>query len=138
VLLRPGGMPREAIEAIAGPLAAPDDEAPPAPGTLASHYAPRAEVVAVELAEVPEEVWRSRGKIAVLAPKSAFARWGKLPALAYPLPDDVAGMARELYSALRDLDAAGVDVVIAALPPAAGLGEAVGDRLRRAAGPRKV
>jgi L-threonylcarbamoyladenylate synthase len=57
--------------------------------------------------------------------------------LARPLPDDVAGMARELYAALRDLDAAGVDVVIAALPPAAGLGEAVGDRLRRAAGPRK-
>src|SRR3569623_3072289 len=138
VLLRPGGMPREAIEAIAGPLGAADDAAPAAPGTLASHYAPRAEVVAVELSEVPEEVWRSRGKIAVLAPKSAFARWGKLPALAYPLPDDVAGMARELYSALRDLDAAGVDVVIAALPPAAGLGEAVGDRLRRAAGPRKV
>jgi len=46
-------------------------------------------------------------------------------------------MARELYAALRDLDASGVDVVIAALPPAAGLGEAVGDRLLRAAGPRK-
>jgi L-threonylcarbamoyladenylate synthase len=57
--------------------------------------------------------------------------------LAHPLPDDVAGMARELYAALRDLDAAGVNVVIAALPPAVGLGEAVGDRLRRAAGPRK-
>jgi L-threonylcarbamoyladenylate synthase len=46
-------------------------------------------------------------------------------------------MARALYGALRDLDAADVDVVIAALPPAVGLGEAVGDRLRRAAGPRK-
>jgi L-threonylcarbamoyladenylate synthase len=46
-------------------------------------------------------------------------------------------MARGLYGALRDLDAAGVDVVIAALPPAVGLGEAVGDRLRRAAGPRR-
>jgi L-threonylcarbamoyladenylate synthase len=137
VLLRPGGMPREAIEAITGPLAAADDLAPAAPGTLASHYAPRAEVVAVELVEVPEEVRRSRGKVAVLAPRSAFARWGTLHALAYPLPDEVDGMARELYSALRDLDAAGVDVVVAALPPAAGLGEAVGDRLRRAAGPRK-
>jgi L-threonylcarbamoyladenylate synthase len=37
---------------------------------------------------------------------------------------------------LRDLDAMGVEVVIATLPPAVGLGEAVGDRLRRAAGPR--
>ena len=138
VLLRPGGMPREAIEAIVGPLGALDDEAPAAPGTLASHYAPRAEVIAVDPDDVPAAVAAAHGKVAVLAPKSAFGPWGEMAVLAYPLPDDVAGMAHELYSALRDLDAAGVDVVIAALPPAAGLGEAVGDRLRRAAGPRKA
>jgi L-threonylcarbamoyladenylate synthase len=45
-------------------------------------------------------------------------------------------MARTLYAALRDLDALGIDVIVAALPEAVGLGEAVGDRLRRAAGPR--
>jgi len=73
----------------------------------------------------------------VLAPASAFLAWPELGAIAHRLPDDVAGMARELYAALRDLDASGVDVVIAALPPAAGLGEAVGDRLLRAAGPRR-
>ncbi|MBV8758537.1 MAG: L-threonylcarbamoyladenylate synthase, partial [Deltaproteobacteria bacterium] len=138
VLLRPGGMPREAIEAITGPLGAPDAEAPAAPGTLASHYAPRAEVIAVDPDDVPAAVAAAKGRVAVLAPKSAFGPWGEISVLAYPLPDDVAGMAHELYSALRDLDAAGVDVVIAALPPAAGLGEAVGDRLRRAAGPRKA
>jgi L-threonylcarbamoyladenylate synthase len=140
VLLRPGGMPREAIQAIIGPLAAADEDAPAAPGTLANHYAPRAEVVACETDEVPAEVTRARGPrvtIAVLAPASAFARWGQLAAVSRALPDDVAGMARDLYAALRDLDAAGVDVVIAALPPAAGLGEAVGDRLRRAAGPKR-
>jgi L-threonylcarbamoyladenylate synthase len=151
VLLRPGGMPREAIEAIIGPLDAADAEAPAAPGTLASHYAPRAEVIAVELADVPATVEAERGapavpvsgdaparerKIAVLAPRSAFTSWPNLDALLYPLPDDLAGMAHDLYAALRDLDAKGVDVVIAALPPAVGLGEAVGDRLRRAAGPR--
>ena len=90
-----------------------------------------------ELGEVPAAVRAASAKVAVLAPASAFAAWGDLGAVAFALPDDVAGMARELYAALRDLDAAGVDVVIAALPPAAGLGEAVGDRLRRAAGPRK-
>ncbi|HEY5945462.1 MAG TPA: L-threonylcarbamoyladenylate synthase [Kofleriaceae bacterium] len=148
VLLRPGGMPRDAIEAIVGPLDAPDAEAPAAPGTLASHYAPRAEVIAVELAEVPTAVIAARGgpppvggvpaerKIAVLAPRAAFSAWPNLDVLVYPLPDDLAGMAHELYAALRDLDAKAVDVVIAALPPAVGLGEAVGDRLRRAAGPR--
>jgi L-threonylcarbamoyladenylate synthase len=138
-LLRPGGMPRDAIEAIVGPLAAADAAAPAAPGTLASHYAPRAEVIAVEPSEVPAAVAANAGRrVAVLAPRAAFASWPALDARAYPLPDDLAGMARELYSALRDLDARGdVDVVVAALPPMVGLGEAVGDRLRRAAGPRK-
>ncbi|MBL9018355.1 MAG: threonylcarbamoyl-AMP synthase [Myxococcales bacterium] len=140
VLLRPGGMPREAIEAITGPLAAADAAAPAAPGTLASHYAPRAQVIAVAPDEVPAAVAAARTsaqRVAVLAPGSAFAAWGELGARAHPLPDDTAGMARELYAALRDLDALEVDVVIAALPPAVGLGEAVGDRLLRAAGPRK-
>ncbi|HVK86328.1 MAG TPA: L-threonylcarbamoyladenylate synthase [Kofleriaceae bacterium] len=137
VLLRPGGLPREMIEEITGPLATPDAQAPAAPGTLASHYAPRARVVAVAPDDVPAAVARSVGKVAVLAPAAAFARWPALPATAHPLPDDVAAMARGLYAALRDLDAAGIDVVIAALPPAAGLGEAVGDRLLRAAGPRR-
>ncbi len=156
VLLRPGGMSREAIEAIVGVLGEPDAEAPAAPGTLASHYAPAAEVIAVDPSDVVATVIRARetiehmptempvpieakkGTVAVLAPAGAFAAWGDLGphVIAYKLPDDVAGMARELYAALRDLDAAGVDVVVAALPPAAGLGEAVGDRLRRAAGPR--
>jgi L-threonylcarbamoyladenylate synthase len=139
VLLRPGGMARAAIEAITGPLAVADAEAPAAPGTLASHYAPRAEVIVVDPSDVPAAVAaarRSTELVAVLAPKHAFLEWGDLPALAYPLPDELDGMARHLYAALRDLDARGVDVVIAALPPAVGLGEAVGDRLRRAAGPR--
>jgi L-threonylcarbamoyladenylate synthase len=143
VLLRPGGLAREQIEPITGPLGVPDDAAPAAPGTLASHYAPRAEVVAVLPDEVPAAIAGARAqgaRVAVLAPAAAFAAWTGLAGgayRAYPLPDDVAGMARGLYAALRDLDAAGVDVVIAALPPAVGLGEAVGDRLRRAAGPRR-
>lgn len=140
VLLRPGGLSREQIEPITGPLAAPDAAAPAAPGTLASHYAPRAEVIAALPDEVPAAVAgaHERGaRVGVLAPASAFAAWPELAAHAFCLPDDPAGMARALYAALRDLDAAGIDVVIAALPPAAGLGEAVGDRLRRAAGPRR-
>lgn len=136
-LLRPGGMPREAIEAIVGPLAAADAAAPAAPGTLASHYAPRAIVVAVAPNEVRATVAaHADRRVVVLAPAAACAAWPDLPS--YALPDEVAGMARALYGALRDLDARGdVEVIVAALPPSAGLGEAVGDRLMRAAGPRK-
>lgn len=138
VLLRPGGLGREAIERIIGRLAAPDDEAPAAPGTLASHYAPSARVVAVEPEQLAAAACAATGRVAVLAPRALLATTRGLPGgvVVRPLPDDVDGMARELYGALRELDAADVDVVVAALPPAVGLGEAVGDRLRRAAGPR--
>jgi L-threonylcarbamoyladenylate synthase len=138
-LLRPGGMPREAIERIVGPLAAPGAAAPAAPGTLATHYAPRAHVIAVKPAElatvIAAEVARNR-RVAVLAPASLVATLPAVQVRIRTLPDDPAGMARELYAALRELDALAVDVIVAALPPAAGLGEAVGDRLRRAGGPR--
>jgi L-threonylcarbamoyladenylate synthase len=137
VLLRPGGMPREHIEALAGPLAAADAAAPAAPGTLISHYAPRARVIAVPPDELAAAIAGERGRIGVLVPRALEIEPGP-DVVVRALPDDDAGMARELYSALRDLDAAGVDVVIAALPPTAGLGEAVGDRLRRAAGPRTI
>ena len=154
VLLRPGGLPRGAIEEIIGsPLAAADAAAPAAPGTLASHYAPHALVLAVPPGELYDAVMieRATRAVAVLAPHSVAAALASQlqpgapvdgvtlvgGVLFAPLPDDDAGMARALYGALRDLDAANVDVVIAALPPAVGLGEAVGDRLRRAAGPRR-
>jgi L-threonylcarbamoyladenylate synthase len=137
-LLRPGGVPREAIEAALGhPLAAATASAAPAPGTLPSHYAPRATLVAVAAADLPATIAAARGRVAVLAPAGLLAAL-ELPAgaIAAALPDDDAGAARDLYAALRDLDAAGVDTIVAALPPARGLGEAVADRLRRAGGPR--
>jgi L-threonylcarbamoyladenylate synthase len=134
VLLRPGGTAREDIEAITGPLEGADRDAPAAPGTLESHYAPRARVLAVALSDVPAAVASAKGRVAVLVPASA--RFPGLSATIHTLPDDVEGMARDLYAALRDLDASGVDLIVAALPPEAGLGEAVADRLRRAAGPK--
>jgi L-threonylcarbamoyladenylate synthase len=150
VLLRTGGVPRAALEAVIGPLASPESlalaagPAPAAPGTLASHYAPEALLVAVAVAEVPSTIAahlqrQPSARLAVLAPAAAFAAWPPLPAHihARPLPDEPAAMARELYAAMRDLDAAGFDVIVAALPAEVGLGEAVADRLRRAAGPRE-
>ena len=78
-----------------------DATVPAAPGTLASHYAPRARVIACTPAEVPHEIAAAarRGEIvAVLAPAAAFAHWHLPMTLAmHALPDDDAGMARELY-----------------------------------------
>jgi L-threonylcarbamoyladenylate synthase len=132
-----GGVPRAALEAAVGPVVAADAQAPAAPGTLASHYAPRALLIAVAAAEVPAMVAAyAPARVAVLAPAREFAAWPALPALSRQLPDEPAAMARELYAAMRDLDASAIDVIVAALPAEVGLGEAVADRLRRAAGPR--
>jgi L-threonylcarbamoyladenylate synthase len=53
-----------------------------------------------------------------------------------PLPREPAALAQGLYTALRRVDDLGCDVAVASLPATAGLGAAIADRLRKAAGPR--
>ncbi|MFG1213489.1 L-threonylcarbamoyladenylate synthase [Xanthobacter flavus] len=134
VLLRPGGLAREEIEAVLGrPLLLPvsdSDAAPLAPGRLASHYAPRA---ALRL---------DAGAVAQGEALLTFA--GARPpgstAAAVVLDLSPAGSLTEaaarLYGALRSLDAAGVDAIAVVPLPREGLGEAIADRLARAAAPR--
>jgi L-threonylcarbamoyladenylate synthase len=139
-LLRPGAIAAADLErALGAPLTPPGDAAPRAPGTLPSHYAPRARVIAVDPADLASA-------IAAAAPADRVAALGlaaALDAAALPdgvvraaLPDDLDAAARGLYAALRELDASGVDVIVAALPAEHGVGAAIADRLRRAAGPR--
>lgn len=120
-LLRPGGVARALLdELLTGePLAAAAGPSRAA-GMLESHYAPRAGVVLVDDA-------------AAAAARAAIAV-GSTRILDYG--DDVERYAAELYGALRRADDEGIAEVIAVLPPAAGLGEAVIDRLRKAAAPR--
>jgi L-threonylcarbamoyladenylate synthase len=139
VLLRPGGIPRAELERVLGmPVADADPEAPAAPGTLPAHYAPRARVVAVSARELALAIHAATPPVAVVATERELAA---LPlgaeVIRAPVPEDVAAAARVLYATLRDLDARGVATIVAATPPALGLGEAVADRLRRAAGPRE-
>jgi L-threonylcarbamoyladenylate synthase len=90
-----------------------------APGTLRSHYAPRARIVLVAGDERDDQA-RHRAqageRVAVLT-----------------LPDDPAAAARELYATLRALDADGYDTIVATLPPDTEANAAVRDRLTRAA-----
>jgi L-threonylcarbamoyladenylate synthase len=145
---------RDAIERVLGrALAAPRAETR-APGTLPSHYAPRARVIAVEAAQLgvavraalapaagasADPMTRGGPRTAALAPASVLAA-AKLPAeiVRLALPDEPDAEARALYAALRELDARGVDTIVAALPAeTTGVAEAIADRLRRAAGPRE-
>ncbi len=138
VLLRPGGVTREAIEAVLGhPLSASESRgAPVAPGLLASHYAPRAAVrldaVAVGPGEAVLDLGGRLGPAEVRQP-------GRLQLYLDLSPDrDLAEAAANLFGFLRRLDAAiDGDGTIAVAPiPQQGLGEAIHDRLMRAAAPR--
>jgi len=135
-LLRPGGVPREAIEAFLGrALAAPS--AIRAPGLLPSHYAPSARLVAVAPGDLGGACALAPGPVGALATAAVIEAAQLSPAVrVIELPDDPAAMAHELYAALRLLDSLGVATIVAAVPETSGLGEAIADRLRRAAGPR--
>jgi L-threonylcarbamoyladenylate synthase len=134
-LLRPGGVTREAIEAVIGrPLAdegpLTDDTAPLAPGMLSSHYAPAARVRLDATSVEPGEGLIAFGPVRPAGAERATAVFDLSPS------GDLAEAAANLFRALRDLDAAGVDRIAVAPIPDQGLGEAIVDRLRRAAAPR--
>jgi L-threonylcarbamoyladenylate synthase len=137
VLLRPGGVPVEAIEALLGPVGRPVPLSAAAatrtlhsPGMLLSHYAPS---LPVRLGAT--EVAGDEALLAFGAPLPGAAVVWNLSATG-----DLAEAAARLFAGLRWLDAAGAArgcVRIAAMPvPEAGLGLAINDRLARAAAPR--
>ncbi len=130
-LLRPGGVPRAAIEGVIGrPLALAGEAgtAPISPGLLASHYAPAARVRLEAQAPQPGEAWLGFG------PDPAGTAQAR--ALNLSPAGDLAEAAANLFGHLRRLDAAGPAAIAVAAIPEEGLGEAINDRLRRAAAPR--
>jgi L-threonylcarbamoyladenylate synthase len=125
VLLRSGAIARERIEALVGALAAPG-ESVMAPGQLRSHYAPRARLrLNADRAEA--------GEVLLGFGPSAPADGPNLSPVG-----DLAEAAANLYRMLRVLDASGVQRIAVMRIPSTGLGEALNDRLRRAAAPRDV
>lgn len=122
--LRAGALPRAEIEAALGQpiaVAAPNAEIA-APGMLASHYAPEARVRLN--AERP-------------APGEAYLGFGpKFPSAHNLSPSgDLREAARNLFSMLHALDGSAPVIAVAPIPET-GLGEAINDRLQRAAAPR--
>jgi L-threonylcarbamoyladenylate synthase len=129
-LLRPGAVGVEEIEAVTGLDVVAADPAVRAPGTLAAHYAPSAEVLLVEGSDVAATAAAATGPTALLAPSGVATPEGVLRLAA---PADAAAYARALYAALREADTAQVRTVIAVAPRNGALGAAVLDRLQRAA-----
>ncbi|WP_323765647.1 L-threonylcarbamoyladenylate synthase [Marinovum sp.] len=124
VLLRPGGLPVEALEALLGERLAEGGsaEAPNAPGQLLSHYAPQAGL-RMNATEAREgEVLLGFGPVGGACTLSANG--------------DLHEAAARLFGALHALDGQGARVIAVAPIPEVGLGRAINDRLRRAAAPR--
>jgi L-threonylcarbamoyladenylate synthase len=137
MLLRPGGLARGLIESILGhalaePPIDPADagEAPLAPGMLASHYAPRARLRLDAGTVAPHEALLAFGPAMLPGADQAAAR------LNLSARGDLVEAAANLFSHLRALDARGAATIAVMPVPDEGLGEAINDRLRRAAAPR--
>jgi len=155
VILRPGGISRERLEAVLGSVqmlsALPAKNITPqvSPGLLDKHYAPRAELVLFHVQGAPAKAIE---KMAALAQERTAH--GELVGLLLADEDceqfvgsavqifrlgserDLEGIARNLFAGLRALDDAGVTVILARDFGEHGLGLAIRDRLRRAANRR--
>ena len=123
-LLRPGGLPAEAIEAALGARlkARTSGDALNAPGQLASHYAPAARVRLDAGSARENELFLGFGPVECDLNLSAAG--------------DLTEAAANLFHHLHELDARGAGAIAVAPIPETGLGRAINDRLRRAAAPR--
>ncbi|MDR2029708.1 MAG: threonylcarbamoyl-AMP synthase [Treponema sp.] len=144
-ILRPGGLPRETIEALIGPVDLPgrDSGAPTAPGQLKSHYAPRT----VLSLHSPEEMialdYDPSGVYLFFAPGSRKAWIAARREQGIPVPPaqvwtlsetgDLRTAAANLFDLLHELDRLGASRIRAERAPPQGLGLAINDRLSRAA-----
>jgi L-threonylcarbamoyladenylate synthase len=134
MLLRPGGVPRAAIERVLGrALAQPPRQAeagshqPLAPGMLASHYAPRARVRLNAVSVEPGEALLAFGLGAISGIDGASA------VMNLSERGELDEAAANLFGHLRALDSRGARTIAVMPIPDDGLGEAINDRLRRAA-----
>lgn len=149
MILRPGGVSREAIEAVIGKIELrnnrpnSEDEAQVSPGLLGKHYTPNAELILCrgeassaleklsELAKQAQVEGRSVGLLLTNEDMASFDSY----CIPYPLgaSNDLEAIARNLYAGMRALDDQGVNLILTRDFGKQGLGLAIHDRLLRAA-----
>lgn len=138
VILRPGSISREMIDSV---VPVRSDRPPPeqesaSPGTRHAHYQPDAELFlapTVDAAKVADAFPRRRVGVICLGCPVESSRELRVRSM-----NGVAEYARRLYRTLVDLDDEGCEVIVAEVPPRGGIGDALIDRLRRAAGGRTL
>lgn len=142
VILRPGGLSKEDIESITGPIDIAsannqlEDSAQPAPGMLSRHYAPATRLVLIEVDDVA--IPQGEGRWGLLNHAAAAFQEQTSTNVQFRMTKylgstkDLPTCASNFFAGLRSLDAANLDAIIARKFPATGLGIALNDRLKRA------
>jgi L-threonylcarbamoyladenylate synthase len=135
VLLREGGVSREAIEAVCGcAVALPTKDSPKAsPGMLARHYAPQTPLVLASPDMMQDTMPQPGDAVLTLGPPQAAHLTVAHCVESLSDTGDLTEAAANLYSAMRRLDASGARRILAHRVPETGLGRAINDRLQRAA-----
>lgn len=144
-ILRPGGVTREMLESVIGPVTVlgqrkKPEKGLPSPGMLEKHYAPRAEMLLFTgdsaqeslVASLTEQKAAGR-RVGALAADDDAELLEKSGAVVYRLGADLNSIARHIYAGMRWLDRQGVDVILCCDYGTEGLGLAIRDRLTRAA-----
>ncbi len=141
-ILRPGGVSEADVERVTGLVTAETGRGIRVPGALPSHYAPLAHLVLVAdgsalcaVVESSQEAGLEPAAVGIIAPADLDTPEGAMRLLAPATHEEYA---RGLYAAMRAADRGGLRMIVA-IPPDAdeeGIGDAVADRLRRAAAPR--
>jgi L-threonylcarbamoyladenylate synthase len=146
MVLRPGGVTREAIaETLAighwlladdRPLPIANNQSPTSPGMLEKHYAPNARLLTVanldEMRAQHSALSTQHFRVGLLLMAHEQAAFlGHTPS--FVMGADSISMAQNLYAGLRALDSAGAEIILVTQVESVGIGEAIADRLRRAA-----
>ncbi len=151
MILRPGYITQEMLGAVLGrevPLdpgliAADSKKKPKAPGMKYRHYAPKADLLVVEgdseavIAEINsrcEELLKKKARVGIIATEESKVYYRNGIVVSIGARDDEEAIARHLYGILREFDALEVDAIFSESFSAAGIGQAIMNRLLKAAG----
>jgi len=143
-ILRPGGITKEQLEAVIGtvsldPALKDEKEKPKSPGMKYTHYAPKAPLSIVEgsrefIQQLVDGKKEEGFKVGVLTTEEYQHVYNADVILSCGVRSDLASVATKLYDVLRTFDASEVDVIFSESFPNEGIGNAIMNRLTKAAG----
>lgn len=134
IIYRLGGLEIDAIESIVGKVRLQDHSSsnPSAPGLLESHYAPTKPFILGDLNLLTSKYSKLGKSFGVLSFRHFFSEVPKEKQIRLSQNGDLREAAANLFAAMRNLDEMDIELILAELAPADGLGIAINDRLKRA------